>query len=493
MKLFFILALVLVTDSMMACSDVVLPKSEGEPVVSAREMDFNCTMWSNFVCSPRNYKYTGITPNGMDGMVWENKYGFIGVDFLHVKVIKELAKELYCDGMNEVGLSASLLWLDSAMTPKPDKKDYAKVMCQFNIIGWILGRCATVKDVIDAFDKETPDIFVWMFNPVDDFPCPMHVVVHDAENNSVILEWTSDKTFKPAITTGANYTYSMTNDSAQDYRDYLEAVPVLKRLSATDPLNPVSNTFNVGGGSIALPGDSDSSPRWARGYYTMPNATPKAPYACSVPWRVIQAFRSIAHTNIPYGEFYDASDESTIFSPYFFVDWTVIRDHTNKVIYYYSSKNQQMQTVKISDYKEQLEKGKDILELGPLLTSFKDPVPVNADAVVPASPIQKSAPKSLLAPIPEPKTDSSEDLKIFVYAKMKDGTYKFWDGTVWRGQPADGTAYPSLPSSNFKDGYADLWLGLDPDVWKDAEIYSGSGKNFTEMLIEGRCVKLIRN
>ena len=164
MKHFIVVFLGLIASPMFACSDIALPKAEGQPVVSAREMDFNCTMWSEFIVSPRGFKYTGYTPNSRKGMTWENKYGFIAINFVNIPVLKLISKELYCDGMNETGLSAGLLWLESSKTPNPSNEIASKTMCQLNVVAWVLGRCSTVKEVLDVFDKENPDIMYGCWN-----------------------------------------------------------------------------------------------------------------------------------------------------------------------------------------------------------------------------------------------------------------------------------------------------------------------------------------
>ena len=492
MKHFIVVFLGLIASPMFACSDIALPKAEGQPVVSAREMDFNCTMWSEFIVSPRGFKYTGYTPNSRKGMTWENKYGFIAINFVNIPVLKLISKELYCDGMNETGLSAGLLWLESSKTPNPSNEIASKTMCQLNVVAWVLGRCSTVKEVLDVFDKENPDIYVWMLEPFGVLPTPLHLVVHDAEGNSATFEWLSETTFRPVITTGPTYTYSMTNDSAEDYSDYMKLNPIFSKLTPTDPFNPVNKTYNVGGGTVSMPGDSDSSPRWLRGHFTMLNATPTEPYRCSSPWRVIQAFRSIAHTNIIYGESYNEEDanDTILFSPYFYMDWTVIRDHTNKIIYYYSSRNHQMQTVKLSEYQQQMEKGKDLLEIGSLLTLFKDPVAVNGEQGTNSIVREKSGTKTLSVAIPEPESDNIKAMKIFVYVKMQDGTIKFWDGAQWKNSLAAGGSQPCLSSDALNNGTIEVPLGGDPDSWKGAEFHAGSGISFTEMMIEDRCAKI---
>lgn len=479
------IGLLFATLSASACSDICLPKSEGQPVVSARTMDFNFATWSYYVCSPRGYKYTGMTPNGLDGMTWENKYGFIGLDGINLPSIENLTKEMYCDGMNEEGLSAALLWMDGAMTPTPAKKDHLKVMCQMNIVGWVLGNCANVQDVIDKFNQDPPEILLWMFRPLEELPLPLHLVVHDKNNDTVILEWLSDKTFRPVITTGSDYTYCTTNDSVEDDSAYVECNPILKKLSAADPFNPASGTFNVGGGSVALPGDSDSLSRWIMGSFTMKNATLTEPYPCSAPWRVIQTFHSIGHLNTIYGEFQDPECDTLLTSPFWYTSWGMVRDHSNRIIYYYSSRNQQLQKINLSDYKEHMESGKNILKICPIMTVFVDPEPSNP---APISGIKSAIGGDLLSvAIPPPLENGG---RIFIFARMADGAVKLWNGTKWSLSPLTSKDCPSVAENLFKGGTLDVPLGSNSNVWKGSEFYAGRGANFTEMHIGGRSEKI---
>lgn len=486
-KKLVILALVVGSISAYACSDFILPPSEGQPVVSVRTMDFNCSMWSYFVCSPRGYKYTGLTPDGMNGFEWQNKYGFISIDCVNIPVVEHLTKEMYCDGMNEEGLSVAVLWLDDALAPTPVRKDYSKVMCQMNMAGWILGTFSNVQQVIDAFDKDTPDVLVWMFNLGDLLQLPMHLVVHDKDNNSAIFEWLSTTTYRPVITTGAQYSYAMTNDTAKFDREYLQGKPIFSKLTASDPYNPLLEVFNLGGGSISLPGDSDSPSRWLRGYFTMPKVTPSNPAVDS--WRIIQAFDAIRHVNTTYGEFYDPADDSSLASPYWFTDYGVIRDQTNKIFYFYSSRNQQLQVIKLSDWQKHMESGKTLEKISPLLTVFKDPVPVTSSAVAATSGVTKAKERVLMVPAPPP-VEGLKNSKIYLYARESGGAILFWDGAAWIAPPAGAKDCPSVKEKLFVKGFLEVPIRGDTAAWQEAELHIGRGASFAEMSIEGRSVKV---
>lgn len=67
---------------------------------------------------PRGYTERSYTPNGVDGMTFTARYGYVGL------AVEQ--KEFIAEGLNEVGLSAGLFYFQSTVNMR-------NIMPQFGI------------------------------------------------------------------------------------------------------------------------------------------------------------------------------------------------------------------------------------------------------------------------------------------------------------------------------------------------------------------------
>ena len=107
------------------------------------------------------------------------------------------------DGINERGLSISLLWLEETKYPIPteeDKKEH-RALSGNDFAAWVLGNFEDVAEVkkkltFDPNQKIPPDVIVWgekakgknpKGEPVE-IAIPVHAMLHDAQGHSMVIE-----------------------------------------------------------------------------------------------------------------------------------------------------------------------------------------------------------------------------------------------------------------------------------------------------------------
>ena len=106
MRYFFILfaiaGLLINPSAAEACTGITLKSKDGTTIV-ARTIEWGgSNLNSQYVVVPRGYTERSYTPNGVDGMTFTARYGYVGL------AVEQ--KEFIAEGLNEVGLSRK--WLD---------------------------------------------------------------------------------------------------------------------------------------------------------------------------------------------------------------------------------------------------------------------------------------------------------------------------------------------------------------------------------------------
>lgn len=173
---------------------------------------------------------------------------------------------LYYDAINEKGLSIAGLNF-------PDNACYMPV-CQgadniapFELIPYILGKCATVHDAKKLLTR----INLAEIHFSEDFPVsPLHWMVTDRERSIVI------EPVKNALKIYENPVGVLTNNPTFDY--HLTHLVNYMNVTREEPKNRFSDKLNLtpysrGMGGIGIPGDLSSSSRFVRASFTLLNST----------------------------------------------------------------------------------------------------------------------------------------------------------------------------------------------------------------------------
>ena len=185
------------TSDGSACSDVILPHDPvAGQVVSARTLDFSLVDQTvltavTLQAFERNRHWQSDWQGLGNGKAWRNKYGFVGMHALgHVTQLLN-GRVFNLDGLNEAGLSAAFLWLEETEYPPDIPADGARSVSMVDAVNYIVGNFATVAEVKAALTDPHNEAYVQIWGlPLVSALVPLHVVAHDAQRNTLIVEWT---------------------------------------------------------------------------------------------------------------------------------------------------------------------------------------------------------------------------------------------------------------------------------------------------------------
>ncbi|EQC37792.1 hypothetical protein SDRG_04816 [Saprolegnia diclina VS20] len=300
----------LVATVVAGCSEFRL--NSDRSVLSARTMDFQIDLDSTVEIIPRGTlveePIVKDCPDCAD-YAWTTTYGYVGFNMFGVNVAT--------DGLNEAGLSAAWLYLVGTEYPVVNASDPRPVVT--SLITYILGNFASVNDV----RRGLRDVQVAEFDPVlgslfshgaHESSYPLHVAVHDAAGHSLVIEFLN----------GTMHLYDNPNGV----------------MTNAPPLTTHLATLKAKGVDT-IPGGYDSIARFQRlsalNHYATQAYDANTSYSVSTPEQadVSLALHLIDTVTIP--EPAQAHGDATQYS--------VVRDHTRKKLYFKSTENQVLRTI----------------------------------------------------------------------------------------------------------------------------------------------------
>jgi len=237
------------------------------------------------------------------------------------------------DGMNEKGLSVGSLFLPASKFPQPKPQDASRSLFVLQFGQWILSNFSTVDEV----KKALPSVVVWSeVIPAMDMEFTAHTAVHDAQGNSIVIEFMDNQCQVYDNPIGV-----MTNSPAFDWqlanlRNYLTLSPYNAQPADYSGLK-VSPT-GQGSGMLGLPGDATPPSRFIRTVMlTQYSLQPKdAGEAVNLADHILMTL------DIPKGISREKSDKDTLYDC---TMWVVIKDLKRRVYYFRSYDNPVLQAV----------------------------------------------------------------------------------------------------------------------------------------------------
>ena len=144
--LFAIAGLLINPSAAEACTGITLKSKDGTTIV-ARTIEWGgSNLNSQYVVVPRGYTERSYTPNGVDGMTFTARYGYVGL------AVEQ--KEFIAEGLNEVGLSAGLFYFPKyGEYEKYNAAVRDKSISDLQLVSWLLGECSNVEEVKEAVKK----------------------------------------------------------------------------------------------------------------------------------------------------------------------------------------------------------------------------------------------------------------------------------------------------------------------------------------------------
>lgn len=211
-------------------------------------------------CFPLRFRHLGVL---------ERHHAMIGMAYV------QDGYPLYYEGTNEMGLSAAgLNFPESAAYQQPRGQDGE--LAAFELIPWLLGRCATVAEAVEGLGKIT--LTSEPFSA--ELPAaPLHWLLADRESAVVVEACRDGLHFYP------NPVGVLTNEppfpmQQMNLRNYLNLTPEIpvNRFADGVELKPYSR----GMGAFGLPGDLSSQSRFVRAAFLKCNSLPGAGEAARV-------------------------------------------------------------------------------------------------------------------------------------------------------------------------------------------------------------------
>jgi choloylglycine hydrolase len=330
----FVLALLLVQRA-DACTSFSVVTKDGA-ILIGRSLEFGLVLDSKIMIVPRGFKFTSPAPNGKEGLSWQAKYGFVGMN--------TKGADQTPDGLNEAGLSVGLLYLAGfAKYQEVGPQDTSRALANLAVGNWMLSNFATVEEVKEAIKN----VVVFDYLPPGYGSFPLHFAIYDAKGGALVIEYVNGQRFvydNPVgvLTNSPPFDWQLTN-----LRNYINLTNL--NVASLKLGNFVLEPLGQGTGLLGVPGD-----------YTPPHRFVRAvalAYASVRPTTAAEganlAFHILNNVDIPIGVVASKNPAPTSTAgpstpkgtidtsglEYDFTEWVTVRDLTNKLFYFHTYKN----------------------------------------------------------------------------------------------------------------------------------------------------------
>lgn len=273
-----------------ACTRVVY-QGANDDVITARSMDWKVDVATNLWVFPKGMKRNGET--GENSIEWTSKYGSVIASGYDIATT---------DGMNEAGLSASVLWLVESEYP-----EFTKDKPGLTIAAWaqyVLDNYATVEEAVRAL-KEEPYTIVTDNVPGESRLATLHLSISDATGDSAIVEYIDRK---------------QVIHHSRDYQVMTNSPTFEQQLA-------LNSYWQQIGGTVMLPGTNRASDRFARASFYI-NAIPKNE---NPDIALASVFGVIRNVSVPFG--ITTPDQPNISS----TRWRTVADQKRKLYFFESA------------------------------------------------------------------------------------------------------------------------------------------------------------
>jgi choloylglycine hydrolase len=301
-----------------ACSVFRVMAKDGT-IISGRTMEFGHDMNYATIVVPRNKTFTSPAPDGITALKWKTKFGYVASNVLG-------KEDGISDGLNEAGLSFSLLWYDGDMQwQSVSSKDESPALANIVFGSWVLGNFSTVREAAEAIAKVK--VFGIKNPELGGAILPAHFILHDAKGDCIVIEYEKGDLHiydNPLgiMTNAPNFPWMLTN-----LRNY-----VGMNTGMLPPATFGGKTFNTtghGSGMFGLPGDITPPARFVRlaVMTKFADETVNAESALNLAQHIVSSLhivRGMAVDRDKAGKI--VASETT--------QWSTYRDMTNRVYYF---------------------------------------------------------------------------------------------------------------------------------------------------------------
>lgn len=230
------------------CTAITLKTSENHHLVG-RNFDIHPMNDLSVALVPREFEYV----NRVTNEEMKTKYAVLGMGLFYENHI------LFCDGVNEKGLSCLMLQLSKFSTwSHKIRKDKVNI-APYDVAFWVLSNFSTISELMEGLKQLN---IVALSDDQTALSTEIHWLVSDTSGQSIVIERTRDK-----LTVYNNKVGVLANSPTFDW--HLNNLDCYINVKSEQPeetkwgqqmLSPYSNGF----GTIGLPGDFSSPSRFVK-------------------------------------------------------------------------------------------------------------------------------------------------------------------------------------------------------------------------------------
>ncbi len=281
------LTIVLFTQTNVnACTGICLVAKDGG-VVYGRTMEWGTfDLNSRVAIVPRGFEFIGSTPDGVNGVKYKVKYGFVGLDMIGTDFI--------ADGLNEKGLAVGMFYFSGEVDYAKYEKKYAeKCLTSMDIVSYILSRFSSVAEVKEKINNV---IIVPVIEKAIGTTTDAHWMINDKSGASIVIEVVDGK-FKifdaplKVCTNKPSYDWHITN--VRNYINLSQKGFPAKTLNGLE-IKPTGHGTSL----LGMPGDNTPPSRFIRATVW----TQLARELDNAEEAVYETFRILANFQLPLGD-----------------------------------------------------------------------------------------------------------------------------------------------------------------------------------------------
>ena len=311
----------------IACTGISLTSRDSSHVV-ARTIEWGgSNLNSLYVVVPRGYEQQSYTPQGIDGMKFSARYGYVGLAVERETFVAE--------GINEVGLSAGLFYFPRYGKYEPfDPSQKEHSIADLQLVSLVLGQCKTVDDVKAELQKVRVIATYSQASTV-------HWRFTDASGRQIVLEIIDEtpvfyENKLGVLTNSPGFEWQLTN-----LNNYVNLIPGAAPQQSFGGIDLAA--FGAGSGFLGLPGDVTPPSRFVRAAFYQ-NSAPQQESGLNT---VLQCFQILNNFDIPIGiEFSKGSTPTDIPSA---TQWTSATDVTHRIIYFRTMYNSAIRKIDLNN------------------------------------------------------------------------------------------------------------------------------------------------
>lgn len=312
------------------CTSFITKAQDGSPLYG-RTMEWGgFDLHSELVLVPRGHTFTSALSDKIQGVKWENRFGFIAINAANLPVA--------VDGMNETGLTVGVLYMPGfAEYQQTVAGQESASLSHTDLAAYLLGQFDDVEDIKAELSKLRVihnEGFAKSFGA----PVPLHWIISDKAGRSIIVEYMDHQ-----LHIHNNKIGVMTNSPGYDW--HLLNLRNYTNLQAQDifgprEINGVNLTpFGVGSGMLGLPGDITPPSRFVRAVAYIHTLLPFPNAESGIP----EVARVLHNFDIPIGLVREGMYKGKLMAGQ--TQWSVIGDIRNRRYYYWTEYNRRMRMV----------------------------------------------------------------------------------------------------------------------------------------------------